>query len=47
MNLFLVSANFGEALKNLWQSTGFKNVVPDYYVMNGYTWGIWGMFLML
>lgn len=47
MNLFLVSANFGEALKNLWQSTGFKNGVPDYYVMNGYTWGIWGMFLML
>jgi len=42
-----LSANLGEALKNLWDSTGFNNVVPEYYVMNGYSWGIWGMFLML
>ncbi len=46
INSFL-GANLGDALKNLWESTGFKNVVPEYYVMNGYSWGIWGLFLMM
>lgn len=43
----LLSASLGEAFKNLWQSTGIANSVPDYYVMNGYKMGIWGMFLMI
>lgn len=46
-SIFLLGANLSEALKNLWQSTGFNNVVPEYYVMNGYSWGIWGLLLMM
>lgn len=47
-SLFL--ANIGESLKNLWNSTGFKTAVPDYYLMeaNGaYGLGIWGELIML
>ena len=43
----LLSANFIESLKNLWQSTGIADPIPEYYVMEGYSLGIWGMFLML
>lgn len=40
-------ANLGEAFSNLWQSTGIANPIDEYYVMNGYSLGIWGMFIML
>ena len=43
----IISANFVESLKNLWESTGIANPVPEYYLMEGYSWGIWGMFVML
>ena len=43
----LSAASLGESLKNLWESTGIANPVPEYYVMEGYSWGIWGMLLML
>ena len=42
-----VGANFIDSLKNLWESTGIANPVPEYYVMEGYQLGIWGMFIML
>lgn len=43
----LISASLGEAFQNLWKSTGIANAVPEYYIANGYKFGIWGMFLML
>ena len=43
----LISAGIGEWFSNLWESTGFKTAVPDYYVMNGYSLGIGGQILML
>ena len=43
----LISASIGEWFKNLWNSTGFQTAVPDYYVMNGYSLGIWGQLIML
>lgn len=43
----LLGASFVDSLKNLWNSTGIADSVPDYYVMNGYNWGIWGLFVML
>src|SRR5574344_1014202 len=43
----LLLSNIGDWFKNLWLSTGFKTAVPDYYVMNGYSLGIWGEFIML
>lgn len=43
----IISVSLGEAFKNLWQTTGIASPVPDYYVMNGYKMGIWGLFLML
>ena len=46
MNSFL-SSSIGEWFVNLWNSTGFKTAVPDYYVMNGYSLGIWGQLIML
>ena len=46
MNSFL-SSSIGEWFINLWNSTGFKTAVPDYYVMNGYSLGIWGQLIML
>lgn len=42
-----LGAGFVESLKNLWQSTGIANPVPEYYIMEGYKMGIWGMLLML
>lgn len=46
MNSFL-SSEIGEWFSRLWESTGFKTAVPDYYVMNGYSLGIWGQLIML
>ncbi len=43
----ILCADFIESLKNLWNSTGFMNAVPEYYVANGYSLGIWGMLIML
>lgn len=45
--LNLGAAGFVESLKNLWESTGMANPVPEYYIMSGYKMGIWGMLLML
>lgn len=42
-----LGASFVDSLKNLWQSTGIANPVPEYYIMEGYKLGIWGMFIML
>ncbi len=47
MNSLLNVTDIGEALSNLWQSTGFVTYLPEYYVMNGYKLGIWGMFIMI
>lgn len=44
-NLF--GADFLTSLKNLWESTGIADAVPQYYLMEGYSLGIWGMLLML
>ena len=46
MNL-IAAGNIGEWFKNLWNSTGFTNSVPDYYVQSGYNLGIWGELIML
>lgn len=43
----LLASKIGDWFLNLWNSTGFQTAVPDYYVMNGYTLGIWGQFIML
>ncbi len=43
----LLGASLIDSLKNLWNSTGIASSVPDYFVMNGYNWGIWGLFIML
>lgn len=43
----LFASKIGEWFVNLWNSTGFKTAVPDYYVMNGYSLGIWGQLIML
>lgn len=45
--LTALSAGFVDSLKNLWESTGIANPVPEYYIMEGYGLGIWGMFIML
>jgi oxaloacetate decarboxylase beta subunit len=39
--------SIGEAFKNLWNSTGIANSVPENFVMEGYKLGIWGLFAML
>lgn len=44
---YLISAGLGESFKNLWHTTGIASAVPEYYIMNGYKLGIWGMFIML
>ena len=43
----MIAASIGEWFQNLWNSTGFQTAVPDYYIMNGYSLGIWGQLLML
>ncbi len=43
----LFASKIGDWFVNLWNSTGFKTAVPDYYVMNGYSLGIWGQLIML
>ena len=43
----LIGADFLTSLKNLWESTGIADAVPQYYLMEGYSLGIWGMLLML
>ncbi len=40
----LASSNFTEWLKNLWNSTGF---MVDYSQIEGYSLGIWGLFIMI
>lgn len=42
-----LGATFGESLKNLWESTGIANPVPEHYIMEGYGLGIWGLLIML
>lgn len=43
----VIAASIGDWFKNLWNSTGFQTAVPDYYVMNNYSLGIWGQLIML
>lgn len=43
----LLGAGFIDSLKNLWKSTGIADAVPEYYFMNGYGLGIWGLLIML
>lgn len=43
----LFASKIGDWFLNLWNSTGFQTAVPDYYVMNGYSLGIWGQLIML
>ncbi len=43
----LLNVNIGESFSNLWESTGFKSFLPEYYLMHGYSLGIWGMFIMI
>ncbi len=43
----ICAKSLGESFKSLWDSTGFNNAVPEYYVINGYGLGIWGLFIML
>lgn len=43
----LLGASFVGSLKNLWDSTGVANSVPEYFLMNGYKFGIWGLIFML
>lgn len=40
----LASSNFTEWLNNLWNSTGF---MVDYSQIEGYSLGIWGLFIMI
>jgi oxaloacetate decarboxylase beta subunit len=43
----LISAGLGDALTNLWESTGIADPIPEYYLMNGYSLGVWGLFAMM
>ena len=47
MNILFSATNIGNAFSNLWDSTGFKSYLPEYYLMHGYSLGIWGMFIMI
>ncbi len=47
LNAQSAGERFSDAFSNLWQSTGFKTFLPEYYLMKGYNLGIWGMFIML
>ncbi len=47
MSALLGAAGFIDSLKNLWKSTGIADSVPEYYYMNGYGLGIWGLLIML
>lgn len=47
MSALINATNIGNAFSNLWESTGFKTYLPEYYLMHGYSLGIWGMFIMI
>ena len=39
MGSLLNAADIGKAFTSLWESTGFKSFLPDYYLMHGYSLG--------